>query len=73
MKKRVCYQCKDRKMGCRSTCERYKAEDEEYQKELTQIKKQKEIERIYNDYEAQTRKDICRGRNYHRRRESGGQ
>lgn len=38
----VCFKCTDRHIGCHATCERYIEQDERHQKELHEIRIQKE-------------------------------
>ena len=38
----VCFKCADRHIGCHATCERYTTQAEQHQKELADIRRQKE-------------------------------
>ena len=38
----VCFKCTDRHIGCHATCERYIEQAERHQKELTEVRRQKE-------------------------------
>lgn len=46
---RCCFECKDRKLHCHSTCERYLKEKEEYSKEVRNVLSEKSKERIARD------------------------
>lgn len=72
MKKTVCYQCKERKMGCHASCERYIEEDKIYQAEKQRIKDAKELERNLSEYEWNNRQAIRDATDYHRRQEKRG-
>lgn len=42
MIKSVCYKCQDREIGCHATCERYITQAEQHQKELDEMRRQRE-------------------------------
>lgn len=46
-RKGVCYNCKDRVLGCHADCEKYKAEIEERKRMNQAVRK----DRIYTDYQ----------------------
>lgn len=45
-----CRNCKDRKVGCHSTCERYKEFTEINEKRKEEIRQDKEINNLINGY-----------------------
>ena len=45
-----CRECKDRKVGCHSTCEKYKRDVEEARDEKTKIFKAASSDRVYLNY-----------------------
>lgn len=50
MKKRVCYNCDDRELGCHNKCIRYTAEVLQLMGKKEQINKVKQEENIYYNY-----------------------
>lgn len=38
----VCFKCTDRHIGCHATCERYITQAEQHQKELAEMRRQRE-------------------------------
>lgn len=67
--KKVCFKCPDHTGTCRASCQKWKDEDEAYQKERAEFLRKKRLEDDYNDFKASTIMQLHGKSKYHSRKE----